>query len=215
MEVRIDAMIERRGPAPPTLIPAAAEDLCLAYANTLSWRGMVAPSERLHQLDDLFDWLADAGLPPQIAEAARAWARNDPKGAAAGFAEAIALREAVYRAFAALATGDPVTAADFEVLNRALAAAPPRRRLMPSEGRYLWAADRPELSIPTLLASVLWSAADLLARAGQYRVRRCANSECLWLFIDRSKAGTRRWCDMSACGNRAKSRRHYLRAKAR
>jgi predicted RNA-binding Zn ribbon-like protein len=45
-------------------------------------------------------------------------------------------------------------------------------------------------------------------------VRRCASDACLWLFIDESKAGTRRWCDMSSCGNRAKSRRHYLKSKA-
>ena len=61
-----------------------------------------------------------------------------------------------------------------------------------------------------LLAPILWSAADLLARADRLRVRRCANDKCLWLFIDRSKAGTRRWCDMAACGNRAKAQRHYL-----
>ena len=47
------------------------------------------------------------------------------------------------------------------------------------------------------------------------RIRRCANDQCLWLFIDTSKGGTRRWCDMSACGNRAKARRHYSKIKAR
>jgi predicted RNA-binding Zn ribbon-like protein len=45
------------------------------------------------------------------------------------------------------------------------------------------------------------------------RVRRCANEKCLWLFVDESKNGTRRWCDMTACGNRAKARRHYLKIK--
>ena len=60
-----------------------------------------------------------------------------------------------------------------------------------------------------LLAPVLWSAADLLLRARHRRIRRCANPECLWLFIDESRMGTRRWCDMASCGNRAKARRHY------
>jgi predicted RNA-binding Zn ribbon-like protein len=209
-------MTKSRPPMPPTLIPAAAEDLCLAYANTLSWRGMAAPSESLHRLADLTDWLAgNAGLPPQMADAARRREREDRDAAAGWFAEAIALREAIYRMFGALAAGGRVGAADLGSLNGALAVAPPRQRLAADGGFYLWAADRLELSVPTLLAPVLWSAADLLAQAGQYRVRRCANSECLWLFIDRSKAGTRRWCDMSACGNRAKARRHYLKAKGR
>jgi len=45
------------------------------------------------------------------------------------------------------------------------------------------------------------------------RVRRCANPECGWLFLDDSRAGKRRWCSMSACGNRAKARRHYHKSK--
>jgi predicted RNA-binding Zn ribbon-like protein len=31
--------------------------------------------------------------------------------------------------------------------------------------------------------------------------------------VDESRAGTRRWCSMGECGNRAKARRHYLRRK--
>ncbi|MFI4995137.1 MAG: CGNR zinc finger domain-containing protein [Hyphomicrobiales bacterium] len=46
-------------------------------------------------------------------------------------------------------------------------------------------------------------------------MRRCANEKCLWMFVDESKSGTRRWCQMSACGNRAKARRHYSRIKQR
>ena len=36
-----------------------------------------------------------------------------------------------------------------------------------------------------------------------------------WLFLDTSKAGRRRWCDMADCGNAAKSRRHYARGRRR
>ena len=45
------------------------------------------------------------------------------------------------------------------------------------------------------------------------KVRRCANPECGWLFLDDSRAGKRRWCSMLACGNRAKARRHYHRSR--
>jgi predicted RNA-binding Zn ribbon-like protein len=52
-----------------------------------------------------------------------------------------------------------------------------------------------------------------MTRAGSARIRQCANPKCLWMFVDASKAGTRRWCDMNACGNRAKAQRHYHRSK--
>ena len=64
-----------------------------------------------------------------------------------------------------------------------------------------------------LLAPVLWSAGDLLASGKLDKIRRCANPECLYLFLDESRAGKRRWCTMSSCGNRAKARRHYHKAK--
>ncbi|GAA3002515.1 CGNR zinc finger domain-containing protein [Streptosporangium longisporum] len=43
------------------------------------------------------------------------------------------------------------------------------------------------------------------------RVRPCANPECILHFYDVSKNGTRRWCSMAGCGNRAKAMRHYRR----
>ena len=44
------------------------------------------------------------------------------------------------------------------------------------------------------------------------RLRACANDECRLFLLDRTRAGTARWCSMSACGNRMKARRHYTRS---
>ncbi|WRZ92895.1 CGNR zinc finger domain-containing protein [Streptomyces sp. NBC_01007] len=45
------------------------------------------------------------------------------------------------------------------------------------------------------------------------RIRRCAHDACILHFFDTSRNGTRRWCSMAACGNRAKASRHYARTK--
>jgi predicted RNA-binding Zn ribbon-like protein len=207
-------MRSRSRAAKTVLIPAAGEDLCLAFANTLSWRGSPRPSESLGGIAQLIDWLSSAArLPAETVDMARHWVQAHRQPAMALYAEAIGLREAVYRLFSALAAGAPAPAEDLALLNRALAAAPPRQRVAQANGGFAWQTSRIEMSAPGLLAPVLWSAADLATRADRRRVRRCANDACLWLFIDESKAGTRRWCDMSSCGNRAKSRRHYLRTK--
>jgi len=47
------------------------------------------------------------------------------------------------------------------------------------------------------------------------RLRICHGSNCSWVFIDSSKAGRRRWCDMAVCGNAAKSRRFLARSRKR
>ena len=195
---------------------AAGETLCLDYANTRYWRGSEAPTEALGAFGDLLDWLAcSTGLPASIIAAARDWARHDAAGAQAAFDEAVETREAIYRIFAAVAEGEPVPEHELARLNQALAAAPARRHVARLDGGYGWEIALAEIDPPKLLAPILWSASELLLNAGQRRIRRCANDRCLWLFLDTSKSGTRRWCDMSSCGNRAKAARHYAKVKAR
>jgi predicted RNA-binding Zn ribbon-like protein len=130
-------------------------------------------------------------------------------------ADAVDLREALYRLFAAVSSDTKPNAADLATLNTALARAPARSRLQCDDGRFVWQIDRATRDLPALLAPVLWSAADLLAGPRRSRVRLCANPECRFAFLDDSKAGNRRWCAMSACGNRAKAHRHYLKKKGR
>jgi predicted RNA-binding Zn ribbon-like protein len=207
--------------APPDATPidltaAPREAACLDYANTRMYRGSAAPVEQLGGCPELLDWIAGTALlSAQAAADLRAWSVASPDQAASLFAAAIALRELVYRVFSAVASDAPVAEADLAALNLALTEAPPRTRLARLAGAYAWRIEHASLSAPALLAPILWSAADLLVQAPHRRIRQCANPECLWLFIDASKNGTRRWCDMTACGNRAKARRHYLRSKQR
>lgn len=59
------------------------------------------------------------------------------------------------------------------------------------------------------------AAADLvrILRERPERVRKCANPECVLWFLDTSKNGSRRWCSMEACGNRAKVGRFNQRQR--
>lgn len=196
------------------LIPPHALDLCLSFVNTRMWRGRIDPAETLHDLVGVLTWLErSARLHTRDLEQVRRWSEDNARAAGNVFAQVIALRETICRIFDALALGKPVQAHDVSALNRALAAAPCRTRIERADGKFGWAVDPPSWSAAELLAPVLWSASDLLMHAGQRRVRLCANAQCRWLFVDESKGGTRRWCDMASCGNRAKAQRHYRRRK--
>lgn len=203
------------------LVPDPREDLCLSFANTLSWRGSDAPVEEIAGFPDLVAWCRRARvIPAGAANALLAWSRSHRQLASDAHGESVALREALYPMFAAVSEGGTILDRDFAVLSRAVAEAPARQFLARDGKAFGWrlepivAAEAGPL-IPALLAPVLWSAADLLTGSGGARVRRCANAKCLWLFLDESKSASRRWCDMAACGNRAKAQRHYLRSKAR
>ncbi|MFE9357259.1 CGNR zinc finger domain-containing protein [Streptomyces olivaceoviridis] len=75
-------------------------------------------------------------------------------------------------------------------------------------------AEEPEFADPAW--GPAWLAArnylELLTRAPE-RIRTCAGGGCVLHFFDTSRNGTRRWCSMAACGNRAKASRHYARSK--
>ncbi len=195
------------------LVPGFPDDLCLGFANTRYYRGADPPTETLGDLDALIAWCRwTAGL---SAAGERALRRDWRDGIGdAAFREAIALREAIYRLFFCTAEGKPPAPSDLDTLNRALKAAPERTGVGRAGSGFAWRVLPVEASsTPALLAPVTWSAASLLTGPRLPRVRHCANERCLWLFLDDSKSGTRRWCSMSACGNRAKAHRHYVRHK--
>ncbi len=200
--------------ADPPWIAAPGEELCLDFANTRYWRGSLRPTEELGGFRDLLAWcVAKAGLPEDERAALARWAEAEAPDATGLFAQALVLRETVYRLFHASGSA-PLPPAELERLNRALAEASPRCAVEPLETGFGWRVAPGEPSAVRLLTPVLWSAGDLLTGKRLARVRHCANPDCQWLFLDDSKSGNRRWCAMSACGNRAKAHRHYVRKKA-
>jgi len=56
------------------------------------------------------------------------------------------------------------------------------------------------------LSTIARDAVDLYSSPLAERVRICEANDCGLLFVDASRPGTRRWCSMDWCGDRAKKR---------
>jgi predicted RNA-binding Zn ribbon-like protein len=189
-------------------------NLCLDFTNTLSGR-RARPRERLTSYQDLVAWGRQAGvLTDADALLLERIAAEHPRDATRMFAEAVALREALYRILSSVVEGAPPGQDELAFLNAALSRAMDRLRVARGAGGFGWAWATEEETLDRMLWPVIRSAADLLVSGEAQRVRRCASESCDWLFLDTSRNHSRRWCDMSGCGNRAKARRHYARAKA-
>lgn len=187
--------------------------LCLDLANTLDERKTDHPRELLRNYQDLIDWGTQAGAVTD-AEAAllRAHADRHPRAARTALDQARALREAIFQVFGAAAAARPVLPTALALVDRAIGRAAAMRGLTGRRATgfsWEWRGDGTDLE--RVLWPVAWSAAELLTSPDLDRVRLCAGTTCAWLFIDTSKNRTRRWCDMSVCGNRAKARRHYAK----
>ena len=190
-------------------------DLALDLANTKSRRLTPAPREDLREYGDLVTWGVLAGaIDEDEAKALRALAARSPRAARAALDRARSLREAVFQVFAAVAGGDPVPPPALERINGALGDALGRLRLQEIGDDVAWSwAGEPELD--RVLWPVVRAAAQLLTGPERHLLRVCGARDCAWLFLDRSRNGTRRWCDMAVCGNREKARRFQKRSHRR
>ena len=189
--------------------------LCLDFANTVGAHDTDHPREHLTSYADLVAWSQHAGvLTTAQAQPLLRAGEDRPTAAAAVLARAIALREAIYRVFSAVAAGRAVEDADLGTLNGALAEALARSRIVATADGFAWGWTPSPDALDQMLWPVARSAAELLTEGELARVRECGGDGCGWLFLDLSRNHSRRWCDMQDCGNRAKARRHYQRRRA-
>jgi len=188
--------------------------LCLDFVNTIGGP-RTRPTERLTSYQDLIAWGRQGGVLREAdARHLTRVAAERPRPAAAALAEAIALREALYRIFSSLIEGVSVSETDLEALNAALSRALRHLRVVPRGRGYEWSWAPGEEALDQMLWPVVRSAGELLVSHDVVNVRRCASEDCDWLFMDTSRNHSRRWCDMRSCGNRAKVRRYYARKRA-
>src|SRR5205823_11723454 len=66
----------------------------------------------------------------------------------------------------------------------------------------------------TGIGAVVAQLYDASANGTLDRLKMCASEECRRVFYDRSKPGTRRWCQAALCGNRIKTRAYRERQRA-
>jgi predicted RNA-binding Zn ribbon-like protein len=190
-------------------------DLALDLANTKERRPTDAPLELLLSYDDVVAWGVQAGaVSATLAPALRGRAARKPAEARAAFRRAVDVREAIFALFSAAAGGRPLPERPLAALNAALPAALSRRRVSRDGkgARWVWSDD---VDLDRVLWPVLERAAALLTSPDLSRLRECAASDCAWLFLDASRNRTRRWCNMTVCGNREKARRFQRRVRRR
>lgn len=188
-------------------------NLSIDFTNTVNARWSGELRDKFTSFRDLAAWAHQSGL---LAESNYSKllekAECEPNGAEVALRDAVAIRELIYRVFAA-STGDRVPdPSDLAEFNERLAQALQHARVASTGEGFVWTWEESE-AFDSFLWPIVRSAADLLTSSDLHRVKSCGSDTCGWLFVDTSRNGSRRWCDMSDCGNRAKARRHYNRVK--
>ncbi len=188
--------------------------LCLDFANTWEDRGR-PETEKLRSIDDLLTFATQSGIAtPALVARVDDFRASHPGDARRALDDCLVLRERIYRMVSAQAAGKGASSEDLSGINRALAAAYAGQRLESNGGGYRWDWPSPEDGLAPILHPILRSLGELLVSGDLERLRECDGPACTWLFVDASRNGSRRWCSMKTCGNRAKAHRHYRRQKS-
>ena len=186
---------------------AADLEACIDLINSTEFpQDDGVPEEHLPTVDDAIGFFTSRGLAHE--GAIRAQAEAGRGGEAAWLARLYATRAALRDVWDARVEGRTPSADALAMVNALLRRAP-RVELVPGPGG-VGVSHRHSDVDPTgeALARIIEPLVEAIATEATDRFRICANDGCRWVFEDTSRAGRRRWCDMSSCGNRAKVRRY-------
>jgi predicted RNA-binding Zn ribbon-like protein len=182
-------------------LPIVAGHLALDFANTVDDPLGPARHDHIATYEGLLSWTVRVEV-FTADEVAGLRAAGAPRAAVT---RAHALRDALNAVFTAVATG---AAVPWEEL-RPWAADAVAHASLTADYALTWAPEAPH----AMLWPVAHAAADLLTGPDAHRVKQCAG--CPWVFLDRSRNGSRRWCAMNDCGTHEKVRRYVARRAAR
>jgi predicted RNA-binding Zn ribbon-like protein len=185
-------------------VPLVGGRPCLDLVNSVSWRG--APAHRredhLDTVGHCLVWAARVGV-------LTAGEAEELRSAADGRVLVDSLhrlreRIAVHYADAA----EPNLDALGEIVRDAVG----HSRLTASQGRTVWRIEELDQRTPARrIALDLYD--QLITPRGP--IGRCGDESCGWVFVDTSRAHSRRWCSSADCGNRNRVRRHQARRRIR
>lgn len=167
--------------------------------------------DKLSNLEDIVHWFRHAGLiEPDEHQRLLEVVGESSWHTVTAFKGLIAARESLYRLFLGLALGRAADASALETLNAMLIETAAQRTLVSTPMGVLWRWRELETlddMVAGFTGRLAVQAAALLTSPDLARLKVCATPDCDWLFLDTSKNGRRRWCQMNVCGAKEKAKR--------
>ncbi len=194
---------------PTTAFRYAGGDPSVDFVNTVDWTDRGRELDRFTSYGRVLDWADGAGvLDTAVLAQLRETGDSCADEAERIVEEAVQLRGTLERLYFQLVRGGHAGSEVGELndvwLGRALAGLAVVDR---SDGSFELSWHQIGHSLEAPLWAVTWAAVKLLTSADVSRIRRCGGTDCGWYYVDRSRNGLRRWCQMETCGTRMKSRR--------
>lgn len=188
-------------------LPIVAGNLALDFGNTIDDPLGPERFDHVANYGNLVAWSQRIGtLSAQSSATLLQLARDHPREAESTVQRGKELRAAINETFGAIVDGHSADTG-WQQLRPFLTEAIRHAGVRSSSRNFSLVWDSTELGSP------LWPVAEaayrLLIGPEIQRLKRCVG--CPWLFVDRSKNHSRRWCSMEICGTDEKMRRYVTK----
>lgn len=170
-------------------------ELVHAFTNTVDIEPGVEELERPEQLRD---WLLERSL-----------VQPDDAVTARDLREAIALRTSL-RTVLAAHEGADLSPQELSAINDVIARYPLTIAFGPEADPRIAPANS---GVRGALGEIMAGIVIAISNGTWSRLKSCARESCQWVFYDHSKNRSKRWCSMTVCGNRTKTKTYRERHK--
>ena len=194
-------------------LPLDGGVVCFDFINTVHSRKDEVVYDYLKSYDDFLIWCIKVNLlGSSEVNRLRTLSKSSGKETLKTFSKIIDAREILYEFFSNYSNNENVNEPLLVKFNKLLSESFSRLLLTQSKKEFEvdW-KDRANLKYP--LWMLIKSAYDLVFLYPRERIKEC--SACGWIFLDKSKNSSRKWCNMDTCGSNDKSLRYYYRKKAK
>lgn len=193
-------------------IPLDGGTLCFDFVNTIESRKKFPQHDYLFDYGETLKWCErQSDFEQGYIRDLRTQYNRDPKKSEAVLKKIIETRKILYGLFSAMALHKTPDSGLIKLFNHQLTE-------MLAGLRLDFHGTHHTISIPfnaedfyDPLKHIMYSGYHVLLNEDPNRIKECA--ECGWIFLDKTKNNTRKWCNPLYCGSRTKSRRYYQRKK--
>lgn len=175
--------------------------LCLDFINTVSDYFIDEPVNYIQSEEEWITWLVRVKLLERDVQF---------KESSFDLRKILELREILYHIFINYITKKTISASGLKKFNKYLEWANRHINIKLDEDRIVESFQYDSLSANNYLIPIIKSAKDLLISDSVKYIKQCGN--CGWIYLDKSKNRTRRWCNMKACGNKIKTQKYYRKS---
>ncbi|UCH15059.1 MAG: CGNR zinc finger domain-containing protein [Bacteroidales bacterium] len=194
-------------------IPLDGGWLCLDFINTTGDRFKEPLKCYLPTNDDVLKWAKRLKLlsGKELSDI-KVFNSEYPEAAEKAHKKVINIRETLYQLFSAIANDLPPSVSVLKKFNKYLSETFDNLKLVVDKNRVVkedWQRDNNGMHQFQL--HIIRSAYELLKSDLLLTLKEC--EKCGWLFLDRSKNKSRKWCSMEACGSSEKSKKYYRKMK--